>query len=108
VQPIYPAAAKADGTEATVILHAIIGKDGAPLSLRVVNSEANPELARAAVDAVSKWRYSATLLNGEPVEVDTTHKCQFQTVALIGLLNGRSDDRGRFVSNSEGNRKAPD
>ena len=72
VQPIYPTATKAAGTEGTVILHAIIGMAGHPLSLRVMNRQVDPELARAAVEAVSKWSYSPTLLNGEPIEVDTT------------------------------------
>jgi len=29
------------------------------------------ELARAAMDAVLQWQYSPTLLNGEPVEIQT-------------------------------------
>jgi TonB family protein len=77
VQPIYPAAAKAAGTEGSVILHAIVGMDGTPLSLRVMNNQVDPELARAAVEAVSKWRYRPTLLNGHPVEVDTTIMVNF-------------------------------
>ena len=78
MQPIYPAAAKAAGVEGTVILHAIIGMKGDPLSLRVVNTQVDPELARAAVEAVSKWRYSPTLLNGDPIEVDTTVMVNFK------------------------------
>jgi len=38
------------------MLHAMIGIKGDPLSLRVVNTQVDPELARAAVEAVSKWR----------------------------------------------------
>ena len=72
VQPIYPTATKAAGIEGTVILHAIIGMDGHPLSLQVMNRQVDPELARAAVEAVSKWSYSPTLLNGEPIEADMT------------------------------------
>lgn len=72
VQPVYPQAAKDAGASGTVILHAVISKDGMPLSLRVMNSEIDPDLARSAVEAVSKWRYTPTLLNGEPIEVDTT------------------------------------
>jgi TonB family protein len=72
VPPVYPAKAKAAGIEGTVILHAIIGMEGNPLSLRVMNNQIDPDLARAAVEAVSKWRYRPTLLNGEPIEVDTT------------------------------------
>jgi TonB family protein len=72
VQPVYPDAAKSAGISGTVILHAVISTDGKPLSLRVMNSQIDPDLARSAVEAVSQWRYTPTLLNGEPIEVDTT------------------------------------
>jgi TonB family protein len=77
VPPVYPEKAKAAGIDGTVILHAIISTDGNPLSLRVMNNQIDPDLARAAVEAVSKWRYRPTLLNGEPVEVDTTIMVKF-------------------------------
>jgi protein TonB len=32
----------------------------------------HPLLIQAALDAIRQWRYSPTLLNGDPVEVDTT------------------------------------
>jgi TonB family protein len=72
VQPVYPDSAKSAGISGTVILHAVIGMDGRPLALRVMNSQMDPDLARSAVEAVSQWRYTPTLLNGEPIEVDTT------------------------------------
>jgi TonB family protein len=81
VTPVYPPAAKAAGIQGTVILHAIIGMDGTPLSLRVMNSEIDPELTRAAVEAVSKWRYRPTLLNGQPIEVDTTIMVNFKLLS---------------------------
>jgi TonB family protein len=81
VTPVYPPAAKAAGIQGTVILHAIIGMDGTPLSLRVMNSEIDPELTRSAVEAVSKWRYRPTLLNGEPIEVDTTIMVNFKLLS---------------------------
>ncbi len=71
VQPVYPESAKSAGISGTVVLHAVIGMDGKPLSLRVKNSQIDPDLARSAVEAVSQWRYTPTLLNGEPIEVDT-------------------------------------
>jgi TonB family protein len=77
VMPVYPAGAKSAGIQGSVILHAVIGMDGRPLSLRVMNKEIDPELARAAIEAVSQWRYSPTLLNGEPIEVDTTIMVNF-------------------------------
>jgi len=77
VQPVYPEKAKAAGIQGTVMLHAIIGMEGNPLSLRVMNKQIDPDLARAAVEAVNKWRYQPTLLNGEPIEVDTTIMVNF-------------------------------
>jgi outer membrane biosynthesis protein TonB len=47
-------------------------------SALLVNPEVDPELVRAAVEAVSKWRYRPTLLNGDPVEVDTTIMVNFK------------------------------
>lgn len=72
VMPVYPDSAKSAGVQGTVVLHAVISKDGEVLSLRVVNSQIDPDLAKSAVQAVSQWRYRPTLLNGEPVEIDTT------------------------------------
>jgi len=77
VQPVYPESARSAGVSGTVILHAIISKDGKPLSLRVMNSQIDPDLARSAVEAVSQWRYTPTLLNGEPIEIDTTIMANF-------------------------------
>lgn len=71
VMPVYPEAAKTAGSQGTVILRAVIDKDGTPLLLHVVNGEIDPLLARSAVEAVSHWRYRPTLLNGEPVQVAT-------------------------------------
>ena len=69
VQPIYPPLARQTRISGTVKLHAIIGKDGTVTQLQVVSG--HPLLVQAALDAVKQWRYQPTLLNGEPVEVDT-------------------------------------
>jgi TonB family protein len=68
--PVYPSEAKSHGVRGTVVLHAVIGKDGSIRDLDV--NEGVCSLARSAVEAVKKWRYRPTLLNGDPVEVDTT------------------------------------
>ena len=70
VTPIYPTIAKTAHISGTVILHAIIAKDGTIQELTYVSGP--PLLMRNAMDAVRQWRYNPTLLNGEPVEVDTT------------------------------------
>ncbi|MFZ0644674.1 MAG: TonB family protein [Candidatus Acidiferrales bacterium] len=70
VTPIYPTIAKTAHISGTVTLHAIISKDGSIEQLEYVSGP--PLLMRNAMDAVRQWRYNPTLLNGEPVEVDTT------------------------------------
>ncbi|MGD0956024.1 MAG: TonB family protein [Candidatus Acidiferrales bacterium] len=70
IQPVYPPSAKAAHVEGTVILHAIIARDGSVQKLELVSGP--EQLVDAAMDAVRQWRYQPTLLNGQPVEVDTT------------------------------------
>lgn len=70
VKPEYPPLARAEHLQGTVRMHAVIGKDGAIRELRVMKGACS--LARAAVEAVKQWRYSPTLLEGRPIEVDTT------------------------------------
>ena len=70
VQPLYPPLARQTRISGTVRLHAIIGKNGAVEQLEVMSG--HPLLVQAALDAVRQWKYQPTLLNGEPVEVDTT------------------------------------
>ncbi|MDP9339383.1 MAG: TonB family protein [Acidobacteriota bacterium] len=70
VQPQYPPLARQTRISGTVRLHAIIGKNGQVEQLEVMSG--HPLLVQAALDAVRQWKYQATTLNGEPVEVDTT------------------------------------
>lgn len=70
VEPQYPPIAKTAHVAGTVVLHAIIGKDGGIRELQFVSGP--PLLMKAAMDAVKEWRYKPTMLNGESVEVDTT------------------------------------
>jgi periplasmic protein TonB len=51
-------------------LHAIIAKDGSIKNLEVISGD--PLLVDAALKTVRQWRYSPTLLDGRPIEVDTT------------------------------------
>lgn len=69
VKPIYPEAAQDAGREGDVTIDAVIGKDGLVTAARVTSPEVHPDLAAAAIDAVRQWKYSPTLLNGNPVEV---------------------------------------
>ena len=77
VKAVYPASARAAGVQGSVLLDATIGVDGSIQSLRVMNTQVDPDLAAAAVDAVKQWRYQPTLLNGEPIAVDTSITVNF-------------------------------
>jgi periplasmic protein TonB len=70
IEPRYPVIAKQTKTEGTVVLHAIISRDGRITALEVVSG--HPLLVQAALDAVHQWRYRPTYLGAEPVEVETT------------------------------------
>jgi len=69
-RPIYPPLARQARIQGSVVLHAIIDKQGRVAQLEVVSG--HPLLVQAALNAVKQWRYRPTLLNGDPVEVDTT------------------------------------
>jgi periplasmic protein TonB len=70
IEPRYPPLALQMRQSGTVILHAIINRDGHIDALEVVSG--SPFFVQAALDAVRQWRYRPTMLNGEPVEVETT------------------------------------
>lgn len=70
VQPVYPPIAKTAHISGTVVLHCIIAKDGRMLEVSFISGP--PLLMQAAMDAVREWTYHPTLLNGNPVEVETT------------------------------------
>jgi TonB family protein len=78
VPPVYPDHAKQNGIQGAVVLRGIIGKDGSLLSAQVLSNPVDPELAQAARDAVSQWRYEPTKLNGHPVEVLTDITVNFR------------------------------
>ncbi|HMD40533.1 MAG TPA: energy transducer TonB [Candidatus Acidoferrum sp.] len=69
VEPIYPPLARQTRREGKVELRAIIATDGAIQSLQVVSGDAL--FLQSALTAVRQWRYRATVLNGQPVEIDT-------------------------------------
>ena len=70
LEPRYPPLALQTRHEGTVLLHAIINRGGRISALEVVSG--SPLFVHAALDAVRQWRYRPTMLNGEPVEVDTS------------------------------------
>jgi periplasmic protein TonB len=69
VEPPYPPLARVARVQGLVQLHAIISRAGVIEKLEVVSG--NPLLDKAALDAVSQWRFRPYILNGQPIEVET-------------------------------------
>jgi protein TonB len=65
VEPEYPGVAVSAKVSGMVILEATVNESGAVTDLRVLRSI--PLLDKAAVKAVSQWRYQPLMLNGMPV-----------------------------------------
>jgi TonB family protein len=76
--PVYPAEAKANHVGGRVVMQATINRDGSVGHLHVLSGE--PELRRAAMEAVSSWQYRPYLVNGQPVEVSTTISVDFSSI----------------------------
>ncbi len=70
VAPEYPEMARAAGIQGIVIVEALIGEDGAVREAKVLRPV--PMLDGPALDAVLQWKYTPTLLNGQPVPIIMT------------------------------------
>lgn len=75
VKPVYPAEAMASRPQGTVIIEATIGTDGTVQNAKVLRSI--PLLDAAALTAVTQWRFTPTLVNGQPVPVIMTVAVNF-------------------------------
>jgi protein TonB len=69
VQPTYPPLARSARIQGSVVLAAVISKEGTIENLRVHSG--HPMLVPAAIEAVKQWRYRPYVLNNEPLEVET-------------------------------------
>src|ERR1700730_16824184 len=76
VEPAYPPLAKQARIQGVVVMTALIDKGGNVQNLQVVSG--HPLLEAAAIEAVKQWRYKRFLLNGQPVEVETTVTVNFR------------------------------
>jgi TonB family protein len=74
--PHYPEASRAAHIQGAVLLHGVITKEGSVGSIFVIASP-DEVLSHAAIAAVKNWTYQPYLLNGQPVEVDTSFRVNF-------------------------------
>ena len=75
VDPVYPALAIQAKIQGVVRFNVIVAKDGTVRNLQLVSG--HPLLIPAAQEAVRQWAYRPTLLNGAPVEVQTSVDVNF-------------------------------
>jgi TonB family protein len=75
VRPLYPDIARAARVQGVVILEVTIGVDGKVVDVKVLRSI--PLLDAAALDAVKRWEFERTVMNGKPVSVIMTVTVQF-------------------------------
>lgn len=76
VQPEYPQAARISHITGDVVLHVIIDREGHIAELEVLSG--HPLLIESAIKAVKQWQYRPYILNGKPVEVETTLKVKYE------------------------------
>jgi protein TonB len=76
VHPAYPKQARAKKLHGTVVLQAVVNKQGKVDSLQLVSGD--PQLAQAAAEAVKQWRYKPYSRNGEPTDFQTKVTVDFK------------------------------
>ena len=69
--PVYTQEARSAHASGTVVLRALVGADGSVHELRVISAP-HPSLAASALRAVSRWEYKPYVVDGAPVDVETT------------------------------------
>lgn len=76
VEPDYPAAARRQQIQGPVVLDVRAGRDGSIQGVKLVSGP--PLLADAAITAVKQWRFKPLVVNGQPVEMQTTITLNFR------------------------------
>src|SRR5437879_2689450 len=68
-KPFYPLEAKSKGAQGKVWLQLVISQTGDVESADILSGD--PDLARAAQEAMKKWKFKPYIRNGKPVKVNT-------------------------------------
>jgi protein TonB len=80
VTPVYPDQALHSGMQGTVVLQALISKEGMVEDLKLVGG--SMVLGEAAVQAVRQWHYQPYFVNGRAVETQTQVTVEFKLPAI--------------------------
>jgi TonB family protein len=87
ITPAYPETARANHVSGSVVLRAVIDRDGQVHALRPMSSP-DPDLSLSAIAAVRTWKYKPYLLNGVPTEIDTTIMVNY-SIGPYSYIRGR-------------------
>jgi periplasmic protein TonB len=74
--PIYPALAKQSNTQGDVVIKATVDKNGRVAHMVVVSGPI--ALRQAATEALGRWKYEPSKLNGQPVDVQMLITIKFR------------------------------
>ena len=77
VPPLYPNSEKLAHREGTIAIYALIGADGSPRNLRIIESVSSG-LDAASLDAVRQWRYEPYRCQGTPVSQETVIQVNYK------------------------------
>jgi TonB family protein len=69
VEPEYPETARQQHIQGPVVLSVLVGASGSVREVTVISGD--PQLTKAATDAVRQWRFNPHQLNGKAVEFET-------------------------------------
>jgi TonB family protein len=75
VEPLYPEEAKQQRIQGRVLVNLIVGKDGSVEGVGHVSGD--PQLMRAAADAIRQWHFRPYLQNGQPVKFQSRISLNF-------------------------------
>jgi TonB family protein len=74
--PVYPMGAKQAGVEGDVVVNTTIDKNGSVVGMKVISGPAL--LRQAALDALRRWKYEPSMLNGQPIAVQMQVTIKFR------------------------------
>lgn len=80
VAPVYPPEASAKHITGTVRVYYVIGGDGAVYNAHAINAEGfsdDPDLRKAAEEAVRQWRFQPVTVDGKPAQTSVTSDIVF-------------------------------
>ncbi|MBT8137741.1 MAG: energy transducer TonB [Gammaproteobacteria bacterium] len=77
-EPEYPKRAYNKCIEGHVLVRFVIATDGTTKDIEVLSSRPERVFDKAAIAAVEKWRFEPRILNGMPVQRESTQRLVFE------------------------------